>query len=34
VSRVWTLGVMPLQDAVLDGEFPPRGPPRVILQIA
>jgi len=34
VSHVWTLGVIPLQDAVLDGEFPPRGPPQVVLQIA
>jgi hypothetical protein len=27
VSRVWSLGVIPRQDAVSDGEFPPRGPP-------
>lgn len=27
VSRVWSLGDIPRQDAALDGEFPPRGPP-------
>ena len=32
VSRVWSLGVIPLQDAVSDGEFPPRGPPQGVLQ--
>ncbi|MBS0181543.1 MAG: hypothetical protein JSS39_04025 [Nitrospira sp.] len=34
LSRVWSLRVIPLQDAVIDGEFPPRGPPQIILQIA
>lgn len=34
LSRVWSLGVIPLQDAVIDGEFPPRGPPQVVLLIA
>lgn len=34
VSRVWSIGDIPRQDAALDGEFPPRGPPQVILQIA
>lgn len=34
VSRVWSLGVILLQDAALDGEFPPRGPPRGELEIA
>jgi len=31
VSRVWSLGGVPLLDTALDGEFPPRGPPQVIL---
>jgi|CXWL01.1.fsa_nt_gi hypothetical protein len=34
VGRVWSIGDIPRQDAALDGEFPPRGPPQVILQIA
>lgn len=34
VSRVWSLDDIPLRDAGPGGEFPPRGPPRVILQIA
>lgn len=34
VSLVWSLGAIPLQDAVVDGQFPPRGPPRVLFQIA
>lgn len=34
VSRVWSLGVIPLPDAALDDEFPPRGPPRGGLEIA
>jgi hypothetical protein len=28
VSRVWSLGEIPFQDAAVDGEFPPRGPPK------
>jgi hypothetical protein len=28
VSLAWSLGAIPLQDAVPYGEFPPRGPPR------
>jgi hypothetical protein len=27
VNRIWSLGDIPRQDAALDGEFPPRGPP-------
>ncbi|MEK9141578.1 MAG: hypothetical protein AAB308_11045 [Nitrospirota bacterium] len=34
VSCVWSLGVIPRQDAALDGEFPPRGPPRGAFPIA
>lgn len=34
VSLVWSLGTIPLQDAAVDGQFPPRGPPPVDLQIA
>jgi len=34
VSRVWSLGDIPRQDAALDGEFPPRGPPQDISRIA
>lgn len=30
VSRVWTLSAISLLDAVPDGEFPPRGPPRAL----
>lgn len=30
VSLVWSLGVIPLREASVDGQFPPRGPPRVI----
>jgi hypothetical protein len=33
MSRVWSLGDIPLQDADLNGEFPPRGPPQVVCQI-
>lgn len=33
VSRIWSLGAIPLSDAALDGEFPPRGPPPVVRQI-
>jgi hypothetical protein len=28
VSPVWSLGDAPLEQAALDGEFPPRGPPQ------
>jgi hypothetical protein len=34
VSRVWSLGSFPIQDAVLNGEFPPRGPPNGAVEIA
>ncbi len=34
VSFVWRLGVIPVQDAVVDGQFPPRGPPHVAFEIA
>jgi len=34
VSLVWSLGAIPRQDAALDGEFPPRGPPQDISRIA
>lgn len=34
VSRVWSLGDIPLLDAGLADEFPPRGPPPVVLLIA
>lgn len=34
VSRVWKLGHIPLQDAIPEGEFPPRGPPHVVRQNA
>lgn len=27
VARVWSIGHLSLQHAVLDNEFPPRGPP-------
>lgn len=30
VSLVWSLGAIPLQDAVVNGQFPPRGPPLLI----
>ncbi len=30
ISRVWTLGDIPVQDHALDGQFPPRGPPTVL----
>lgn len=30
VSQVWSLGDSPYPDAVVDGEFPPRGPPQLI----
>jgi hypothetical protein len=33
-SFVWSLGAIPLRDAALDGEFPPRGPPQGLLPIA
>lgn len=33
VSRVWSLGDIPFQDAAVDGEFPPRGPPQGVFQI-
>lgn len=33
-SLVWSLGAIPLQDAAVDSQFPPRGPPQVALQIA
>lgn len=29
VSRIWSLGDIPQQDAASDGQFPPRGPPVV-----
>ncbi|MGZ8374705.1 MAG: hypothetical protein ACXW4A_07205 [Nitrospira sp.] len=34
VSRVWSIGDIPRQDAVSDGEFPPRGPPQGAFPIA
>lgn len=34
VSCVWSLGDIPRQDAALDGEFPPRGPPQGVRQFA
>ncbi|CUS35837.1 hypothetical protein [Candidatus Nitrospira nitrificans] len=34
VSRVWSLGVIPRQDAASDGDFPPRGPPQGARRIA
>lgn len=34
VSRVWSLGGNSPLDTVLDGEFPPRGPPHVVCQVA
>ena len=34
VRLVWSLGAIPVQDATVDGQFPPRGPPRVLSQIA
>ncbi|MDH4082185.1 MAG: hypothetical protein OEV99_00365 [Nitrospira sp.] len=34
VSLVWSLGTILVQDAAVDGQFPPRGPPRVIFQVA
>jgi hypothetical protein len=34
VSPVWNLGDIFRQDAALDGEFPPRGPPQGALLIA
>lgn len=34
VSLVWSLGSIPLQDAVVDDQFPPRGPPQGIVRIA
>ena len=33
VSLVWSLGVIPLQVDVVNGQFPPRGPPGAIFQI-
>lgn len=34
VSLVWSLGAIPLQVDIVNGQFPPRGPPQVTLQIA
>lgn len=34
VSRLWSLGHISLQDAVPEGEFPPRGPPHVVRRTA
>ncbi len=34
MNRVWSLGAIPLQDVALDGEFPPRGPPQSVPQVA
>lgn len=34
VSLVWSLGSAALVDAVVDGQFPPRGPPQILFQIA
>ncbi|MGE0470646.1 MAG: hypothetical protein AB7L09_18945 [Nitrospira sp.] len=34
VSFVWSLGSIPVQDAILDGQFPPRGPPQMDFEIA
>jgi hypothetical protein len=30
LGRIWTIGNIPVRDAVVDGEFPPRGPPRIL----
>jgi len=34
VSWVWSLGDIPFQGAAVDGEFPPRGPPQGVLEMA
>lgn len=34
VSLVWNLGTVPFEYAVIDGQFPPRGPPQSVRQIA
>jgi hypothetical protein len=34
VSQVWDIGDNPYQDAAVDGEFPPRGPPHIAFEIA
>ncbi|MDH4078297.1 MAG: hypothetical protein OEU68_00615 [Nitrospira sp.] len=34
VSLVWSLGAILLPVDVVDSQFPPRGPPRVLFQIA
>ncbi len=34
VSLVWSLGTIPVQHAVIDGQFPPRGPPQPVPETA
>jgi len=34
VTLVWSLGAIPVQEAILDGQFPPRGPPQIAFEIA
>lgn len=34
VSLVWSLGALPVQDAVAKGQFPPRGPPQRVLGVS
>ncbi|MBX3328221.1 MAG: hypothetical protein U0223_10360 [Nitrospira sp.] len=34
VGLVWSLGTIPAQHARLDGQFPPRGPPQRVFEIA
>lgn len=34
VSLVWSLDVTPFQYIVFGGQFPPRGPPQIVLEIA
>ncbi|MBK9307720.1 MAG: hypothetical protein IPM58_11685 [Nitrospira sp.] len=34
IDLVWSLGAISVQDAVVNGQFLPRGPPQVLFQIA
>lgn len=34
LGLVWSLGTIPFQHVDVDGQYPPRGPPQAILEIA